>query len=107
MGDILFLAHRIPYPPDKGDKIRSWNMLRFLASRGRVHLGAFVDDPEDMRHAEALKAICGDVKLIELKKSERWRRGLRGLMKGEALSLSLYYDPAMVVFVRVKPFKAS
>lgn len=36
MGDILFIAHRIPYPPDRGDKIRAFNILKHLASRKRV-----------------------------------------------------------------------
>ena len=31
MSEILFLAHRIPYPPNKGDKIRSWHLLKGLA----------------------------------------------------------------------------
>ena len=48
MGDILFLAHRTPYPPDRGDKIRSFNILKFLAARKRVHLVAFADDRRDM-----------------------------------------------------------
>ena len=53
---ILFLAHRIPYPPDKGDKIRSFHELRGLTDRGHdVHLLAFADDPDDLRHAGALR----------------------------------------------------
>ena len=47
MADVLFLAHRIPYPPTKGDKIRSWHFFRHLAHNHRVHLGAFIDDPQD------------------------------------------------------------
>ena len=31
MEDLLYLAHRIPYPPNKGDKIRSWHILKHLA----------------------------------------------------------------------------
>lgn len=100
MADILFLAHRIPYPPDKGDKIRSWHLLKYLAERTRVHLGAFVDDPADMAHAEMLRSICGEVKLIPIKPSHRWTRSLRGLLKGDALSLALYYDPAMVAWIK-------
>ncbi|MFC3713840.1 TIGR03087 family PEP-CTERM/XrtA system glycosyltransferase [Sphingoaurantiacus capsulatus] len=100
MSDILFLAHRIPYPPDKGDKIRSWHMLKHLAERATVHLGAFVDDPADMAHAAKLRSICGEVKLMPLKPSDRWKRALRGLMGGDALSLALYYDPAMVKWVK-------
>lgn len=46
---ILFLAHRIPYPPNKGDKIRSYHALRALTERGHeVHLLAFADDARDM-----------------------------------------------------------
>ena len=37
--EILFLAHRIPYPPDRGDKIRSWHVLRHLGRFATVHLG--------------------------------------------------------------------
>ena len=45
MTPLLFLAHRIPYPPNKGDKIRSWNILSHLARHYAVHLGCFIDDP--------------------------------------------------------------
>ena len=34
--DILYLAHRLPYPPDKGDRIRTFHLLRHL-SRGIEH----------------------------------------------------------------------
>lgn len=98
MSDILFLAHRIPYPPDKGDKIRSWHLLKHLAERATVHLGAFVDDPADLAHADMLRSVCGDVLLQPMHRSDRWKRGLRGLARGEALSLALYHDPAMAVW---------
>ena len=45
MRDILFLAHRIPFPPDRGDKIRSWHMLKRLAGHARVHLACFACQP--------------------------------------------------------------
>ena len=45
MPRLLFLAHRIPYPPTKGDKIRAWHMLDHLAARHKVDLGCLVDDP--------------------------------------------------------------
>jgi len=45
--DLLFLAHRIPYPPNKGDKVRAWHFLRHFAQTRRVHLGCFIDDERD------------------------------------------------------------
>ena len=48
-GDILFLCHRVPFPPDRGDKIRSCHMLKRLAQVAPVHVGCFADDDRDMR----------------------------------------------------------
>lgn len=95
MDDILFLAHRIPYPPDKGDKIRSWHMLRHLAGRARVHLGAFVDDPADMAHADMLRSLCASVKLLPMVGAARALRAGMGLLAGEPLSVALFADAAM------------
>ncbi len=101
MTDVLFLAHRIPYPPDKGDKIRSWNMLKHIAARATVHLGAFVDDPAELAHLPMLRKLCGgEVKLIPISKSRRWRRMIGGFFRGEALSLSVYRDSAMAGWTR-------
>jgi len=48
MGEILFIAHRIPFPPDRGDKIRSHHILKWLAAQGPVHVACFADDPADL-----------------------------------------------------------
>ncbi|HTU10929.1 MAG TPA: TIGR03087 family PEP-CTERM/XrtA system glycosyltransferase [Allosphingosinicella sp.] len=53
--ELLFLAHRIPYPPDRGDKIRSWHILRHLADYATVHLACFADDAADAAHLPALR----------------------------------------------------
>ena len=61
MDSLLFLAHRLPWPANKGDKVRSHNMLRHLAERYRVHVGTFVDDPADAPHVEALRSFAASV----------------------------------------------
>ena len=58
MKELLFLAHRIPYPPNKGDKIRSFNLLKHLSLSYRVHLGSFVDAEEDWAYVDQLDAFC-------------------------------------------------
>ena len=30
MGNLLYLVHRLPYPPNKGDKVRSYHLLKHL-----------------------------------------------------------------------------
>ncbi|MEY2925863.1 MAG: hypothetical protein RL367_340, partial [Pseudomonadota bacterium] len=53
-GEILFLAHRLPFPPDRGDKIRSWNIVKALARIAPVHVAALYDvaDPGDVMATE-------------------------------------------------------
>lgn len=99
MDSLLFLCHRIPYPPNKGDKIRSFHILKHLAQHYRVFLGTFIDDPADARHVETLRTYCADLRAITIE--PRWRRlaSLRGLFQGEALSLPFYRDAGMSEWV--------
>lgn len=57
--ELLFLAHRIPYPPDRGDKIRSWHVLKHLGQVATVHLACFADDEADAAHLPALREAMG------------------------------------------------
>jgi sugar transferase (PEP-CTERM/EpsH1 system associated) len=100
MDELLFLVHRIPYPPDKGDKIRSYHLLRHLARRYRVHVGAFVDDPEDWRHADALGSMCASLHLVQIRPTLARLGALSGLVSGEALTLGYYRHPRMRAWVR-------
>lgn len=89
--DILFLAHRIPYPPDKGDKIRSWRILQFLASRFDVHLCCFADDKRDLIHQSFLEGICASVSIIPLNPKLARLKSLTALLSGKPLSF-VYFD---------------
>ncbi len=90
MEGLLFLAHRIPFPPNKGDKIRSFHLLRHLSERYAIHLGAFVDDPDDWRYQDALKPYCASIKLLPLNPRRAKLASLTGLLSGEALTLPYY-----------------
>ena len=87
---LLFLAHRIPFPPNKGDKIRSFHLLRHLGTRFEIHLGAFVDDPDDWQYRDALKPYCASIKLLPLHPRRAKLASLTGLLTGEALTLPYY-----------------
>jgi len=88
--DILYLAHRIPYPPDKGDKLRSYREVEHLARRYRVWCACFVDDPADEAHIEPLRAFCHDVAAIRLSRSWAKIRGFGGLLGGRTITESFY-----------------
>lgn len=107
--EILFLAHRIPYPPDKGDKIRSWRLLKRLSRDYDVHLAAFVDDAADVVHEDYLKSHCASVRLVPLTKMRATARSARGLLSGAPLSVEYFSDMRMrsyVDAVRARPLAA-
>jgi polysaccharide biosynthesis protein PslH len=79
MGDILFLAHRLPFPPDRGDKIRSYNILRYLAERRRVHLVAFADDNRDL-------TVKGGFEKLTASRAIVWRSPRRLASAAQALT---------------------
>ena len=90
MEPLLFLAHRLPYPPNKGDKVRSYHFLKHLAQRYRVFLGTFIDDPADEEHVPAVRSLCSDVHVETLTPWRQRARSLSALLSGEALSLPYF-----------------
>jgi hypothetical protein len=99
---LLFLVHRIPYPPNKGDKIRSFNFLKHLARDYEIHLGAFVDDPADWKYESVLQELCHDICLIELRPTLKKLLSLSAILSGDAMSLPYYWDKGMANWVNGK-----
>lgn len=90
MEPLLFLAHRLPYPPNKGDKVRSFHVLRHLAGRYRVFLATFVDDPADWQYVDPLRRLCADLHVEPLPPMVQRARSVAGFFRGEALSLGYF-----------------
>ena len=98
MGDLLFLAHRVPFPPDRGDKIRSYNILRHLAARHRIHLATFADDEADVAAAEALRPMVAKLH-VELRTRSKGVSAALGLAKRSAMSVAAFGSRGMSGFV--------
>jgi len=97
---LLYLVHRIPYPPNKGDKVRSFNLLKYFSQRYRVYLGTFIDDPADEQHIAALAEWCEGVHCERLAPRRARIASLRGLLSGDALTLAYYRKSSMLRWVQ-------
>lgn len=97
---LLFLAHRIPYPPDKGEKIRAWHMLEHLARHWAVDLGCLSDDPADIQHLPVLRSCCAEVHAAPVTRGGRIARTLLGTRPGQPLSLAWFHEPGLARWVR-------
>ena len=98
MGEFLFLAHRVPFPPDRGDKIRSHHLLKGLAKLGPVHVGTFGETPQDMAQKGELAAIAKTHALIQRKKPLPFA-GVEALIQHRPVSLTAFEHEAMHRYV--------
>ena len=99
---LLFLVHRIPYPPNKGDKIRSYHLLNFLSQYYDIYLGAFIDDPEDNQYRERVSQFCKGVYLESLNPLNAKIKSLSGLISRKALSIPYYSSKKMQHWVNTQ-----
>ena len=99
MPNILYLVHRLPFPPNKGDKLRSFHLLKHLAASHRVFLGTFIDDPDDLRHVEVLRPLCAELHFERLDPAFARLRSLTGFAHGQALTLPYYRSRGLAAWV--------
>lgn len=99
MEELLYLVHRIPYPPNKGDKIRSYHLLKHLTRKYRVHLGTFIDDRDDWQHVEKVRSLCAETCFVDLSPRMARVRSLGGLFSGQPLTLPYYWNKSLETWV--------
>ncbi|QSP93518.1 TIGR03087 family PEP-CTERM/XrtA system glycosyltransferase [Marinobacter salinisoli] len=89
---IIILSHRVPFPPNKGEKIRTFHQIQYLASRGHnvVVLSPY-ECAEELEHAAALeKKLPIEVQMFPLE--SKWFRLARGFTTNQALTASCFYS---------------
>ena len=96
--EILFLAHRLPFPPDRGDRIRAHHLLKALAAIAPVHVGCMVDSRQDLVHAPGLARLAASHCIVERAKP-LWQAGLEALWRDEPVSLAAWRSPQLSQWV--------
>jgi polysaccharide biosynthesis protein PslH len=98
VGEILFLAHRMPFPPNRGDKIRSHHVLRRLAELAPVHVATLADDDADIAEEPALAALAASHCLVRRAKPLVFA-GLQSLLQGRPVSLTAFHNAKLADYV--------
>ncbi|MFT5334044.1 MAG: sugar transferase (PEP-CTERM/EpsH1 system associated) [Halioglobus sp.] len=99
---LLFLCHRIPFPPNKGDKIRSYHLLRHLSGHFDIYLATFVDDPDDWQWVSEVEKYCTDSFFKELKPLAGRLRSLSGFLQGRPLCMPYYHNAEMQTWINAR-----
>ena len=98
MREILFLCHRIPFPPDRGDKIRSHHILKRLARVAPVHVATFADDDFDMAEEAELASTAASYRLVRRSKLLAIA-GVEAMARGKPVSVTAFHDADIADYV--------
>lgn len=90
--NILYLAHRIPYPPNKGDKIRSFHEIKYLSTHHDIYLACLADDPADLSYAKELESFCKTVDVVSINPQKQKVKSLFVLPTEKPLSVAYFYS---------------
>ena len=90
---IFVLLPRIPYPLEKGDKLRAFNQIKQLAKNNEVVLCALNDKNIDEQKAfQALQPYCSSINFIKLSKPRILFGMVSAFLKGLPMQCGYFYN---------------
>lgn len=99
---ILYLSQRVPYPPNKGDKLRSFNQIKFLSRFHEISLVCLSDNNSDLQHVSALKSYCKSVDIVPLSTFSSRMNALKALFTCSPLTRAYFYSDSLKRIVENK-----
>jgi len=90
--DLLYICHRVPFPPNKGDKIRTFNEIKFLSKNWNIDLVSFADTPEDLKYGSDLEKLCRNVFLFPLNPFWAKIKGVQSFLTGKSITEGYFFD---------------
>jgi sugar transferase (PEP-CTERM/EpsH1 system associated) len=97
---ILYLTHRVPFPPDRGDRIRTWNVLKFLAGRASIDLVCLADEPVSDATLQELRKVTNQLAVIPHSGRMRYARGAISMLLGRTVTEGLFHSPELAGVIR-------
>jgi glycosyltransferase involved in cell wall biosynthesis len=94
--NVLLLTQVLPFPPDSGPKVKTWNLIKWLARHHDITLASFVRD-ETSRELDALRRYCRAVHAVPMRRGALRDAGclLASLASGESFLMRRDHRAAM------------
>lgn len=92
---VLYVTHRVPFPPNRGDRIRTWNILKFLATRADVDLACLADEPVEPNTLDMLRRTTRRLAVIPHSGPRRYIRGALSLLRGHTVTEGLFHSSVL------------
>ena len=100
---VLYITHRVPWPPDRGDRIRTWNVLRYLSTRANVDLACLADDPVSVETMKELQRVTRRLAVIPHSGKQRYVTGLFSILTGNTVTEGLFDCASMRTILTTWP----
>lgn len=97
---VLYITHRVPWPPDRGDRIRTWNILRYLAARAEVDLICLADEPVSHATRTALESVTTRLAIVPHSGKRRYIRGAISMLRGRTVTEGLFESRVLASVIR-------
>ena len=97
---VLVLTHRLPYAPNRGDRLRAFHMLQRLHTRAEVELVSFVHDDEEASHEHEVRGFVSHVTTLRVPKARNYLHALAALPTQTPLTHALLDAPGMIHTLR-------
>lgn len=98
--EILYVTHRVPWPPDRGDRIRTWNILKHLSKSATVDLICLADEPVTQETRDALARVTRRLAILPHSGKQRYLRGALSLVTGRTVTEGLFHSRNLSLTVR-------
>src|SRR5262249_25550481 len=99
---ILFLAQRVPYPPDRGDKITTYHEIRHLARKHEVAVACLADGQEDLANVAELSRMVSSVDVVVLSQTRARLRALTPLMGRAPLTVAYFNEKKLHALIKTR-----
>jgi sugar transferase (PEP-CTERM/EpsH1 system associated) len=101
--NVLFVCHRLPYPPSRGGKIRPFNVVRHLTASGHtVTVASLARSPDELRAGEGLREHCRKVIAVSLSPFSTGLRTAASVVSSSPASMKYFYSPALARSIRAE-----
>jgi sugar transferase (PEP-CTERM/EpsH1 system associated) len=100
MERLLYIAHRLPYPPDKGERLRAFHQIRALAETCELTLASLVHDRSEAANVHPLEQICHQVVTAPAGGKAGLIRGGLGFLRGRSVTQGYFHSPRLLRHIR-------
>lgn len=89
---ILFASHRYPFPPNRGGKIRPFNMIRHLSQKHEIVVASLAHTYQELDEGAGLKEYCAEIYSEVVPEKLRWLQAVRAFPSATPSSVAYFHS---------------